>query len=427
MAGRDTIGTYVRGIWALARSGRAPRLRAEKLTYLRERRLRAMVAHAYANVPYYRRLLDDTGVRPEEIRTEEDLTRLPITEKKDLRQLPVGDVVARGTEIARCLRPRSSGTSGVPLAVYRDVAGACIFYALTARALKMAGARIADTLMVIGPGYYPQGLLLQRLGVGRVTNLSPLQHPATLLDAIDAARPEILHAYASVLKSLLGYLRTAKRVPHRPRVIISSADYLDEGTRLECREVLGVAPVQMYGAVETGRVGCECSLRDGLHLFTDFVVPELLPLDGEGTPRVHRVVLTDLTNRVMPFIRYDQGDLAEVVEGPCECGSVFPRIRLLYARSSDVVRLLDGDTMSALRLGGPLWDVPGLDVFKIVQDPSLRLVVKAVMREGSDNAALRAAVAGVAALVPALGVDLELVDAIPANSSGKFTHFQSLA
>lgn len=427
MAGRDTIGTYVRGIWALARSGRAPRLRAEKLTYLRERRLRAMVAHAYANVPYYRRLLDDTGVRPEEIRTEEDLTRLPITEKKDLRQLPVGDVVARGTEIARCLRPRSSGTSGVPLAVYRDVAGACIFYALTARALKMAGARIADTLMVIGPGYYPQGLLLQRLGVGRVTNLSPLQHPATLLDAIDAARPEILHAYASVLKSLLGYLRTAKRVPHRPRVIISSADYLDEGTRLECREVLGVAPVQMYGAVETGRVGCECSLRDGLHLFTDFVVPELLPLDGEGTPRVHRVVLTDLTNRVMPFIRYDQGDLAEVVEGPCECGSVFPRIRLLYARSSDVVRLLDGDTMSALRLGGPLWDVPGLDVFKIVQDPSLRLVVKAVMKEGSDNAALRAAVAGVAALVPALRVDLELVDAIPANPSGKFTHFQSMA
>ena len=427
MAGRDTIGTYVRGIWALARSGRAPRLRAEKLTYLRERRLRAMVAHAYANVPYYRRLLDDTGVRPEEIRTEEDLTRLPITEKKDLRQLPVGDVVARGTEIARCLRPRSSGTSGVPLAVYRDVAGACIFYALTARALKMAGARIADTLMVIGPGYYPQGLLLQRLGVGRVTNLSPLQHPATLLDAIDAARPEILHAYASVLKSLLGYLRTAKRVPHRPRVIISSADYLDEGTRIECREVLGVAPVQMYGAVETGRVGCECSLRDGLHLFTDFVVPELLPLDGEGTPRVHRVVLTDLTNRVMPFIRYDQGDLAEVVEGPCECGSVFPRIRLLYARSSDVVRLLDGDTMSALRLGGPLWDVPGLDVFKIVQDPSLRLVVKAVMKEGSDNAALRAAVAGVAALVPALQVDLELVDAIPANPSGKFTHFQSMA
>jgi len=427
VAGRDTIGTYVRGIWALARSGRAPRLRAEKLTYLRERRLRAMVAHAYANVPYYRRLLDDTGVRPEEIRTEEDLTRLPITEKKDLRQLPVGDVVARGTEIARCLRPRSSGTSGVPLAVYRDVAGACIFYALTARALKMAGARIADTLMVIGPGYYPQGLLLQRLGVGRVTNLSPLQHPATLLDAIDAARPEILHAYASVLKSLLGYLRTAKRVPHRPRVIISSADYLDEGTRLECREVLGVAPVQMYGAVETGRVGCECSLRDGLHLFTDFVVPELLPLDGEGTPRVHRVVLTDLTNRVMPFIRYDQGDLAEVVEGPCECGSVFPRIRLLYARSSDVVRLLDGDTMSALRLGGPLWDVPGLDVFKIVQDPSLRLVVKAVMKEGSDNAALRAAVAGVAALVPALQVDLELVDAIPANPSGKFTHFQSMA
>lgn len=426
MAGRDSLGTYLRGAWELARSARAGGLPAEQVKRLRERRLRALVAHAYATVPYYRRLLDNAGIRPQEIRTEEDLTRLPITEKKDLRALPVDDVVARGTEVTRCLRPQSSGTSGVPLAVYRDVAGACLFYALTARALRMAGARITDSLMVIGPGYYPQGYFLQRLGIGHVTNVSALQHPAALLDALDAARPDILHAYASVLKSLIGHLRTAKRAPHRPRVIISSADYLDEGTRYECQEVLGVAPVQMYGAVETGRVGCECRLRDGLHLFTDYMVPDLVPLGGAGELPARRVVLTDLTNRIMPFIRYDQGDLATEVEGPCGCGSAFPRIRLLFARSSDVVRLPDGETMSALRLGGPLWAVPGLDVFKIVQESSLRLVVKAVLREGADDAALRTAVTAVAALVPDLGVDLELVDGIPANTSGKFAHFQSL-
>ncbi|MFI5165195.1 MAG: phenylacetate--CoA ligase family protein [Thermoanaerobaculales bacterium] len=409
----------------MARVLRAPVFDAERLAIVRDRRLRRLVAHAYARVPYYRRLFDGAGVRPEEIRSAADLIKLPITSKADLRRLPAEDLVASGADLGRCLHPRSSGTSGEPLTVYWNAGWFCAFLALTVRALRMAGVRPTDTLMVIGPGYYPEGLLVQRLGIGRVRSVSPLQEPAALAAALAAERPDALHAYGSVLRCLVKHARDTGRALHRPRVVVSSADYLDEATRRGCLEVMGVAPVQMYGAVETGRIGNECRLRDGLHLFTDFVVPELIPVAGD--PAARRVVLSDLTNFTMPFIRYDQGDLAEAVDRACGCGLAFPRIRLLSARANDVVRLPSGAMVSALRLGKPLCDEPGVDAFKVVQQSESRLVVRVVKRDGCDDAGIRAAVAGIGTLLPGMRVDLEIVESIAPNPSGKVTRFQSLA
>jgi len=168
-------------------------------------------------------------------------------------------------------------------------------------------------------------------------------------------------------------------------------------------------------------------LRDGLHVFTDFVLPEFVPIDGEADLPARRVVLTNLTNFTMPFIRYDQGDLAEVVEEPCGCGLIFPRIRLVYARASDVVTLPNGGTVSALRLGGPLWDAPGVEAFKIVQDSASRLVVNVVRQDRCDETRIRAAAAAVTTFLPGMRVDLEFVGCIAPNPSGKFTHIQALA
>jgi phenylacetate-CoA ligase len=423
MSKRDRFRANLRGAWEAARVAWAPVFDAERLTALRDRRLRRMVAHAYTRVPYYRRLFDQAGVRPEELRSAADLARIPVTCKADLRRIPIDERVASGTQIDRCLHLRSSGTSGEPFSVYWNVGGYSVFLALTVRALRMAGARPTDTLMVVGPGYYPEGLLIQRLGIGKVRSLSPLLEPAALADAIETARPDVLHAYGSVLKCLVRLACDTGRTLYRPRVIVSSADYLEEGTRRECADLMGVAPVQMYGAVETGRIGNECWLRDGLHIFTDFVVPELIPLEDD--PAVRRVVLTDLTNFTMPFLRYDQGDLAEVVDGPCGCGRAFPRIRLVAARASDVVRLPTGAAVSALRLGAPLWQAPSVDAFKIVQESAARVVVKVVRRDGHEGGGIQAAVAAVASFLPGMSVELELVDSIAPNPSGKVSQFAS--
>jgi len=416
MIQKDTIGNYLRAACELARAGAASSSRDAQ-----DRRLRKLVRHAHAAVPYYRRLFDRAGVRPDEIRCAADLVRLPISTKAELRRQPIEELTAVGANLERCWRTTSSGTSGTPFSAYRDAGCSCLFFALTARALRMAGARVTDKLMVIGPGYYPEGLWVQRLGFGRVRSLSPLQEASQLAAGIAAYRPGILHCYASVLKALIAHWQTNGLGPHSLRVIVASADFLDERTRRDCAELTGVNPIQMYGAVETGRIGSECRFRNGIHIYTDFVIPEFVPSEDGAC----RVVLTDLTNFIMPFIRYDQGDLAEVMDGSCPCGLQFPRMKLLRARRSDVVRLPGGGVISALRVGAPLWDMPGVDEFKIVQESLGRLVVKLVSKNHYDEQAVRVALAQIESLLPCMRVELQIVPCIPRNTSGKFTHFRA--
>jgi phenylacetate-CoA ligase len=156
-------------------------------------------------------------------------------------------------------------------------------------------------------------------------------------------------------------------------------------------------------------------------VFNDFIIAELVPRE-DG---LWRVVLTDLTNFTMPFIRYDQGDLAEPVESPCPCGRNFPQLRLLGARSSDLVRLPNGGTVSALRVGIPLNGVPGVDRFQIVQESLTRIVARVVRQPGCDQLALERAVAEMTSQLPGLRVELEIVSHLPPNPSGKFSQFRS--
>lgn len=427
MIRHNAIGNYARALWLLVRIGRVPRWPPEAIRAAQSRQLARLVRSAYARVPYYRRLFDRAGIGPADIATVADLARLPITTKDELRRTPLADRVAHGADLDRCWRTTSSGSSGTPLTAYRDATCSCLFYALTVRALHTAGARITDSLLVIGPGYYPDRLFVQRLGLGRVRSLSPLQPPERLAEALASLRPDILHAYGSVLKSLVDHLRATGRVPHRPRVIVSSADFLDEQTRAACTDLFGTRPIQMYGAVETGRVGSECAHRNGIHVYTDALIPEFVPAGGTLGPAAYRVVLTDLTNLTTPFIRYDQGDLAEPLADPCPCGSPFPRMRLLAARAGDVVRLPAGGTVSALRLGAPLWDEPAVDAFRFVQEAPDLLVAEVVRRNGHPEEPIRAALAVTASHLPGMRVEARFVAAIPRNPSGKVARFQAAA
>jgi phenylacetate-CoA ligase len=423
----STTAGRARAFWYATGAVRSRNLDPVRVEDLQRRRLRALVEHAFARVPLYRDRFARSGIRPGDLREAGDLARLPILTKSELRQRPLSDRIAQGTDLTRCIGRRTSGTSGEPLLVYRDRRSVILFHALTARALFMAGARPTDKLLAIGPMYYPRNLPLQRLGLGRVKTVPPPQLPELLARAITEWQPDVLHAYGSVLKSLIAWRRSGGSIPHRPRVVVSSADLLDATTRRAVTAEIATEPVEMYGSVEAGRIGGECLSRQGIHVFTDWLVPEFVEAGADEEGPLYRVIVTDLSNFAMPLIRYDQGDLVRLYPEPCACGMHQPRIRLVGARGRDVVRLPGGDVVSALLLTTPWVYMAGVDAFQIVQVLPDRVTVRLLQdRAKRRDERIEAALRKTEARLPGVRVHVEFVDRIDPDASGKVVQFRSL-
>jgi phenylacetate-CoA ligase len=388
--------------------------------------LRRLIAHARRCVPYYRTLLAEAGVGPEDIRDPADLERIPVTTKETLRTLPLDALVSSDTRLETCVVKHTSGSTGVPFTIYWDQAAMMDYYAACIRSHRMLGAGARDRILAIGPSYYPERMAVQRLGLWRVEKMSPFAGAEAHLRRLNDARPDVLICYPSVLRLLLVAAERSGVRPHRPRTLVTSAELLDQATRELARRVLERPVHQFYGSWEMGRMANTCP-EGHLHWIEDSVYAELLPAERPPSPGARRLVVTNLRNRAMPFIRYELGDYVVPLEGPCPCGRPSRRIGIVAAREADVVRLPDGRSVSALDLTDFLFLTPGVAQFQIAQITPDRLAVRVVPGPGYDDADTRRAVASIAQRVPGLATDLRLVDRIERNAGGKLRQFRPLA
>jgi phenylacetate-CoA ligase len=421
----ETVRNYLRILSELKGIIKNGQLDAAQLENIRNGRVCRLVKHAYEKVPYYRKLFDKADVKPEEILTAKDLERVPVTTKDHIRGLPVHEITSSGVDLNRCQVKKTSGSTGVPLTLFRDDQAVLTFYCLNVRALIFAGARFTDRILAIGPTFYPEKIVLQRLGIGKVKTVSPFEDPAEIVRHINLYRPDILHCYPSVFKSIIAFLIGKNEEIYRPRILISSAESLDSQTRERIIKYLGSKPFQFYGSVEIGRIGSECFYRDGIHIYTDFVIPEFIPAGIQSGSPVYRIILTNLNNLAAPIIRYEQGDLVQMVDEPCPCGRKFLKITILDSRGSDVILLPGGNTVSALYLTSIILKLPGIAQFKIVQETIDRIVIKVITKEGYSEGGAGEACRAMDSALPGARTSFEIVPHIERDPSGKLRQFQS--
>jgi phenylacetate-CoA ligase len=425
MKWNDHLMLYWSTLWRLREISQNQWLRAERLEVLQNERLRRMTRHAYEKVPFYRQLFEGAGIRPEDISTCEDLKKIPVTSREAIKGSPAHDLVDSSAELSRCIPRLTSGSTGIPLTIYKNYDCLITVYCLHVRALKQARFRLRDKILVIGPTYYPVNLLPQKMGVGRVKIVSPVAEMEELVSVMNSYKPDVLHCYPSVYKSLIAFLRSKRIMIHRPKIIISSAEFLDDRTCGDIEEVFGSRPFQWYGSMEIGRIGSECFCHNGIHLNADVIVPEFIPVNvGDGLT-AYRMVLTSLYSFTMPFIRYDQGDLVEIIREPCSCGMQFPRIRILDSRKSDVIYLPDGKLVSALRLTGVFLSLPGVYQFKIIQESRYKLVAKVIKTEQYSEEAAKAKLQEIDSILPGVRTEIEIVRSLEREPSGKIVQFES--
>ncbi|MDZ7639873.1 MAG: hypothetical protein U5J83_16750 [Bryobacterales bacterium] len=257
--------------------------------------------------------------------------------------------------------------------------------------------------------------------------LSPSTPFAEIAERLQAFRPDVVRGIGSHLGAFYRWAYESKAVCHLPRAIAFGADAMLPSDR-ECIEgSLGIPVFGTYQAIEALRMGYECEARQGYHLFTDQCVVRVVDATGRDVAPGERgeVVITNLMNRAMPVINYRLGDLVTVATGDCPCGIRTPRLMSIDGRLDDLILRPDGTHMPALVLVPGLQAVPGVRQVRIEQVEMNRFLLQVVALAGASYhpPALRQVFNGV--LGPEALVEIETVEELRRESSGKMKSFVS--
>ncbi len=389
---------------------------------LQERRLRALVAHAYARVAVHRRRFDEARLAPDAVRTLADLPRIPTMPKRLLRETPLEELLVHGFDPAHGDVVRTSGSTGTPLRIVRGRREVDWHRAAGFRVLRELGFRWTDRTLEIralaGPTF-----AIQRLGLAPKLWASILDPPGTLLRALLAYRPQVLCATASMLNELAATALTEGVRPAPLRIVISDGEPLVPTTRALVARAFGTESTDVYGLVELSNFAFECHVRRGLHVTADTHLVEVLDDEGRpvapGTPG--RIVVTDLMARTMPMLRYETGDRAALVTGRCRCGRTSPRLVDLVGRAADVVVLPDGRRLHWPYFHETFARFDDLERYQVIQDDPHRLRVRLLTRpEGWEALATRVRAELAMQLPSAMTLALEPWGAEPDDPSRKY-------
>jgi phenylacetate-CoA ligase len=172
------------------------------------------------------------------------------------------------------------------------------------------------------------------------TRLYPSLARERLVEALNAFRPDVLNAYPSIA-ALLADEQLAGRLRIAPRIVSTSSELRTAEMTERIKRAFGVHPFDLYGTTE-GLWGVECDHHDGIHLFEDWCIVENVDRDGRPVPdgeQGERLLVTNLSNRTLPMIRFEISDVVTLDRRPCGCGRTLPRLRGVQGRLDDVLRL----------------------------------------------------------------------------------------
>jgi phenylacetate-CoA ligase len=227
------------------------------------------------------------------------------------------------------------------------------------------------------------------VGLFRMLRLSAT-HPLDVLVArLNEFQPYAVNAYPSVA-AMLAEEQRAGRLRIAPRVVSTSSELRTEEMTERMRAAWGVEPFNCLGLTETGIAAVDCDAHDGLHIFEDLCILEVVDERNRAVPAGQpgeKLLVTSLFRRIQPIIRMEVSDLLTLDDSPCACGRTFPRIAVMGGRSDDVLELaaMRGGRVRVhpIHLRGPLTKCPEVVQYQIVQQPD-GLDCRIVLRAGGN-------------------------------------------
>ncbi len=320
----------------------------EEKKALQLKRLQKTVKLAYENVEFYKKRLDDAGIKPEDIKTLKDIEKIPFTTKNDLREAyPLGLLAVPREEIVEI--HASSGTTGKPsVTAYTqndlDIWGECI-----ARGLVMAGCKKDEIIQnAYGYGLFTGGFGIHHGGnkLGAITVPISAGNTKKQLDTMIDFQSNILTCTPSYAM-YLGESREKAGISLDEinlKVGIHGAEMWTDEMRKRIEKSLGIKAYNIYGLTEVMGPGVaqECSKQNGMHIQDDQFYPEIINSETGETldyGEEGELVLTSLTKTGMPILRFRTKDLTSLIADECECGRTTIRMTKITGRSDDMLKI----------------------------------------------------------------------------------------
>ena len=320
----------------------------QELEQLQLERLKSTVKHCMYS-PFYQEKFKELGITPDDIKTLDDVRKLPFTTKEDLREnYPFGICCV---PIKDCVRLHSSsGTTGNPTVVLHTQKDLDEWANAVARCLWMVGSRPEDIFQnSAGYGMFTAGLGFQYGAekVGMLTVPAAAGNTTRQIKFIKDFGTSVLHAipsYASRIYEVMKEEGVDPRKDTKLRVLCIGAEPHSEEQRKRIEENLGVKAYNSYGISEMMGPGVafECQEQNGLHIWEDYFIVEIIdPVTLEPLPdgELGELVLTTINREGMPLLRYRTRDLTRIISGDCPCGRTHKRLARLQGRSDDMIIL----------------------------------------------------------------------------------------
>lgn len=388
-------------------------------------KLRQLLSHAYRNVPYYRIEFDRVGFHPNDIQDLEDLKNAPILTREGLRKRYPDALMARHMNHSGGFEDATGGTSGGPTQYFVGKNSAEFRTARTLRYQKWYGFYYGQPKALVWGSQrdLESGQWLKRAIQRKILNTITLnawemnEHTMReFYENLCRLKPDVIEAYAGSLYAFAVFLQEQRLEVPKPIHPVISAEKISDSQRALIEEVFHCESTNRYGTREMGAIAQECGEHNGMHIASENLLVEEVSIGDD----VSQLVITNLENYSMPFVRYAIGDTGEVSSRKCTCGRGLPLIEEIGGRITDLIMTPSGGFISGIVFPHRLRHFEPIEHFQVIQLDTKKITLKLELNRplrNEEESQIRNTIQDV--LPDSMKLELAIVDEIPLSPSGK--------
>jgi len=405
----------------------------ERLREWQDSRLRDLIRHAVERVPYYRDYFHKNGLKPEDIRGQGDLHKLPIVDKIVIGRNYQSFLADNHAEF-RSRPARTAGTTGTPFAYLLDRDAWSVGWACNWRGWGWGGYRVGDRIAILAGSSLFRGSMDRGFKKARswlyysvLQNAVPLSafdmSPARLsqyVRTLKRANPQYLRCYAQAGYIFAAYCRENDVRDLSFRAIFSTAEQLLPSQRKVIEQQFRCPVYDDYGCYDGNLKAMECEEHDGYHIAMEAAIVEFVE-NGVAVKENEsgELLATSLHNYSMPFIRYRVGDRGVPSARACRCGRGLALMERVEGRCNDCIRTPEGKIIHSEFISHIFWETTWVDQFQVRQDRLSEIEILIVKNRAPRPGEMEKLRSALSQELGQLAIRVSFVDAIEATAAGK--------